>query len=539
MKLTTLALLSALALGQDPPSVQDPDQETGAAVLVGSLPIPEPDQVQMLRLRTGEIRWGAITSHDPDGFEFSLLAHGGTVPLTWSMLDPSQELALRTQFGYIDVSTEELMVDVETVLLVDGTELTGVILSREGDHFVLKFEGSLQLIPKGRVQNTIKAGRLPALDVYGREELYSMHAAEAAEDDPDAQFELAVICEQILDFKHAVEHYEKVLELDPDTDRQDVEFALERARAKAEQQVQIDYLRDVDILRRKKKYDQALAKAEAFGETFPGSPLVRDALELKDRVLVARDDALRELVRRRWFDHTRRIARTAAKQVGGYEAAAAYCDEQFSEDVLAAVHQDISRSLSDTLEPDEVIAYWATRKKVRYQNATYGQGTWLLGEERAVAGTEDKSSEAEGPTNARDAERQALEDKIQKFLQNQSRTRQRRTAEQEADEYEAFWAQMSIDDRAQWMRAYYVEFGGDYDLRGHPYLGHCPSCAGKGVREIINSGGGVSAPSNNQRGGSRGRGGSSRGNNNRSSGPQLVLCSTCRGVGIQRRVYYR
>ena len=537
MKLITLALLPALALGQDPPPVEDPVVDD-AATLVGSLPIPAPEAVQMLRLRSGEIRWGAITAHDPDGFEFSLLAHGGTVPLTWSMLDPSQELELRTQFGYIDVSTEELMVDVETVLLVDGTELTGVILSREGDHFVLKHEGSLQLIPKRRVQNTIKAGRLPALDVYGREELYSMHAAEAPEDDPDAQFELAKICEQILDFQHAVEHYQKVLELDPDTDRQDVEFALERAEAKAEQQVQIDYLRDVDILRRKKKYDEALAKAEAFGETFPGSPLVRDSLELKDRVLVARDDALREFVRRRWFDHTRRIARTAAKQVGGYEAAAAYCDEQFSEDVLTAVHQDVSRHLSDALEPDEVLAYWATRKKVRFQNATYGQGTWLLGEERALAGTEDKSAEPEGPTNARDAERQALEEKIQKFLKNQARTRQRRTAEQEADEYEAFWAQMTIDDRAQWMRAYYVEFGGDFDLRGHPYLPHCPSCAGKGVREIINAGAGVSQPSDN-RGGSRGRGGSSRGNNQRSSGPQLVLCSTCRGVGVQRRVYYR
>ena len=504
--------------------------------LVGSLVLPDPDQVQLLRLRTGATHWGAIVDHDPDGLRFSLLAHGGMVELPWTMLDPSLELSLRERFGYVDVSTEELLVDVETLLLVDGREVTGVVLSRDGDHFVLKHEGSLQMVPKLRVQNTIKAGRLPALDVYGREELYAMHAAEAAEDDPEAQHELAKVCEQILDFKHAVEHYQRVLELDPDTDRQDVEFALERAIVKAEQQVQIDYLRDVDILRRKKKYDEALARAEAFGETFPGSPLVRDSLELRDRVLVARDDALRDLVRRRWLDHTRRIARTAAKQLTSYEASMAYCDEQYSEDVLAAVHADVAASLSDALEPDDVIAYWATRKKIRFQNATFGLGTWLLGQERAEAGTEDKSAAADQPTSARDAERQALEDKIQKFLQNQARTRQRRTAEEEADDYEAFWAQMSIDDRAQWMRAYYVEYGGDFELRGHPYKPNCPSCGGKGVREIINGGATISAGQSSGGGRGRGRG---RQSSAGSSGTQMVACSTCRGIGFQRRIYYR
>ena len=514
------------------------DVEEPVTGLVGSLELPQLESVQMLRLRTGEIHWGAIVEHDPDGFRFSLLSHGGTVGLAWNLLDPTQEVMLREKYGYIDVATEELMVEVETLLLVDGKELTGIILSRDGDHFVLKHEGSLQMVPKLRVQNTIKAGRLPALDVYGREELYAMHAAEAAADDPIAQYELAKVCEQILDFKHAVEHYQMVLELDPDTDHPEVDFALERAIVKAEQQTQIDYLRDADILRRKKKFDEALAKVEAFGETFPESPLQRDALELRDRVLVARDDALRDLVRRRWFDHTRRIARTAAKQLSGYEAAVAYCDEQFSEDVLAAVHGEVGRQLSDSLEPDEIVAYWATRKKVRFQNATYGAGTWLLGEERALAGTEDKSGAAEGPTNERDAQRQALEDKIQKFLQNQARTRQRRTQEEEADEYESYWGKMSIDTRAQWLRAYYVEFGGDFELRDHPYLHSCPSCGGKGVREIINAGAGTSAGQSGQGGRGGGRG-SGRQNNKSSSGMQLVACGTCRGIGTQRRVYYR
>ncbi|MDA1264066.1 MAG: hypothetical protein O2816_03180 [Planctomycetota bacterium] len=532
MKLFAIAtLVSAPAFLSQAPVEQDPlDGEGGA--LVGSVSLPEESAVIMLRLRDGTIHWGAVSEHDQDGLRFSLLAHGGSVALEWALLDPSQETQLRERYGYIDVETEELMVDVETIILVDGKEYTGVILSREGDHFVLKHGGSLQMVPKIRVQNTMKAGRLPALDVYSREELYAMHAATTAEDDADDQLELAQLCEQILDFEHALVHYQAVLDLEPDTDHSAVELALGRAQLKAEQQAQIDYLREIDILRRQKKYDDALLAAEAFGDTFPDSPLQRDALEMRDRVLVARDEALRDLVRRRWNDHTRRIARTAAKKLEAYEAAQEYAGAQMGEEILAAVTADIHDKISEAIESDDIVAYWVDRKKVRFQNATYGQGTWLLGAERASAGTEDKSAKAAAP-NERDAERQDLEKRIEKFLQNQARARQRRSSEDEADDQQAFWAEMSVDDRAQWIRAYYVEFSGDYELRGHPHLPNCPSCAGKGAREVISASATISTPS---QGGGRGGGGQQQ---KPSGGIQLVTCSTCKGVGIQRRVYYR
>lgn len=525
-----ILLLACPITTQDPadPAVTAPVDE---GLLIGIPALPEQAEVIMLRLRNGEIRWGAIIDHDPDGFRFGLLAHGGTVELGWERLDPSQELALRQSFNYVDVSTEELMVDVETLLLIDGKELTGVILSRDGDHFVLKHEGSLQMIPKKRVQNTIKGHRLPALDVYTREELYSMYSAKTDIEDPDAQLELAQLCEQILDFDHAVEHYEAVITLDVDTDRQDVELALERAVLKAGQQAQIDYLRSMDLLRKRHKFDEALAQAEAFSEIFPGSPLIIDALKARDRILVARDATIRDLVRREWLDHTRRVARVAAKQLN-YEAAVAYCEEGYSEAVLAAVTADVHRRVSEEVEEDDVMAYWATRKKVRFYNATYGTGTWLLGEERALASTGDQSASQNKPVNERDSQRQALEEKIQKFLKNQSSARRRRSSSDQADDYAAGWASMSVDDKSLWIRAYYVEFSGDFELRDHPHLRNCPSCGGRGVHEIINAGATISAPKS----GRGGRGGSKAAPG---SGVQLIACSTCHGIGRSRRVYYR
>lgn len=526
MSLLALALLSVSPSlpAQDAPGGEDP------VGLIGAPELPSPQDVMMLRLRSGDIHWGSIADHDPDGLRFALLSHGGTVELPWSLLDPAQSRKLRERFGYVDVSTDELMVDVETLVLVDGREVSGVILSREGDHFVLKRDGNLQMVPKSRVRNTLRGGRVPALDVYSREELYTMHAAELDVDDPEDHLELAEVCEQILDFEHAAEHYREALELDPDAGQGAVEASLARAERKAEQQAQIEYLREVDILRRRGRFDEAIAMCEDFSRAFPESPLHVEAEEARQKVLLARDDAIREEVRKLWFDHTRRVARRAAKDLD-YEAAIAFADEGYHERVLEEVTEDVQEQISPKIQADDVLAYWATRKKVRYQPATYGEGTWLLGEDRALAGTEDESEE-EVAGNERDAQRKGLEEKVAKFLDAQRRSRQRRTRAEQVDEHQTFWAGLSVDDKAQWIRAYYVEFGGDFELRDRPRLPNCPTCGGKGVREVIDSGVGGTG----RGGGGRGGRGASQGGG---GGVHLLACPTCRGIGRQRRVYYR
>ena len=118
-----------------------------------------------------DISRGKIVFHDPDGFRFTLLSHGGVASVAWAALDPSQQQELRENLGYVDVATDELMVDVDRLILVDGHEVVGVILSREGTDFVVQVEGNLQLVPKRRVQSISKGGQAPALDIYSREEL--------------------------------------------------------------------------------------------------------------------------------------------------------------------------------------------------------------------------------------------------------------------------------------------------------------------------------------------------------------------------------
>ena len=169
---TLKPLCLALLLCASASALQTPGQDPG-----GLSPEPPPQGVPqeamqpalMLKLRSGQIRWGHILDHDPDGFRFTLLSHGGVASVAWAALDPSQQQELRENLGYVDVATDELMVDVDRLILVDGHEVVGVILSREGTDFVVQVEGNLQLVPKRRVQSISKGGQAPALDIYSRE----------------------------------------------------------------------------------------------------------------------------------------------------------------------------------------------------------------------------------------------------------------------------------------------------------------------------------------------------------------------------------
>ena len=133
--LKPLALTLLLCAGAS--ALQTPGQDPG-----GLTPEPSPQEEMrpalMLKLRSGQIRWGHILDHDPDGFRFTLLSHGGVASVAWAALDPSQQQELREKLGYVDVATDELMVEVERLILVDGHEVVGVILSREGTDFVLR-----------------------------------------------------------------------------------------------------------------------------------------------------------------------------------------------------------------------------------------------------------------------------------------------------------------------------------------------------------------------------------------------------------------
>ncbi len=496
-------------------------QETGAAPaplqeeLFGIPAPPAAEDVIMLKLRDGRIQWGAIGEHDTIGFLFQRLDNGGEVRVPWSLLDPRQSDQLRTDYGYVEVEAEEVYVDAERLLLEGGGTVEGVIVSREGDSFLVKTDGNLQMVPKRRVRGIESGVRLPALDVYGREELYTQFSSEADETSATSQLDLARRCEGILDFTNAVKHYEAAVELGLTEDLLKVQGMLASARIKADNQEQIEYLRTADRLRKRKRFDDALALLQAFPTKYAGSSLLADARKQEAKLLLDRDEVAKDLVRSRWKYHTRKLTREAAR-TDNFEAARTWATEEASQAIAAQVLADVQDRVTSAISEDDVLRLWEERDRGRYESSTYGLGTWLLGEDRAGANGDNPAAAAESAVSAVDEQRKAIEDRIKRYLENQKISRRNQASDDEEDVAQTFWEDWTVNGRSLWLMSYYLEESGDFEIRPRASLKPCKTCGGLGALQLLVTGTVLSGET-----------------------ASVASCPVCRGVKVTRRIYFR
>ena len=235
---------------------------------------------------------------------------------------------------------------------------------------------------------------------------------------------------------------------------------------------------------------------------------------------------------KRWLYVAGRKAREAAITMP-FEEAQTYATESMSEEVALAVTEHVQKWARD-IPTEEVRKYWTERKKGRYRSISYGDGTWLLGEAAALKGMDEQPDEQPEETlSEAEKQRRALEEKLRVFMENRQRRQRASASEDDAEERDAWWTSSSQSDRQRWIFAYYVENAGDFELREKVLLHNCRQCGGKGVKEIIYTGGARSTDNN---GGGRGRrNGGARGG----SGIGLEECGTCKGIGRTRRIQYR
>lgn len=512
--LTSLLFVASapFAVAQD---AADP-APTGAVPSTSAAVVPEPGDVMMLRLRNGSIRWGAIEEHSPDGLRFRLLDTGGVASVDWRFLDPAQDMELRTRFGYVDTSSDEELIEADKIVLRSGDEVIGKIVGRTDQEILLKVRGTVLPVPTANVRSASSGLLVPALDVYTKDELYNLQRATVDLEDAAQQWELARFCERIFDFQRALEHYQAVQQLDPEFQDGALDAVIERVTVKADRQEQVDYLNQIDHLKRRKRYSDALDELVAFDGLYPDSPLYEDRNKLEKRVLEARAEHAAEIVRLSWFRRMERLAAHAAREMG-YEGALAYLDDGMRQELLNQVTDDVRKIWPDV--PDEAIAQlWLDRERGRWRPASYGLGTWLLGEDGALAGL-DTGAATEEPKSDTDAQRAALDERLNRFLKNQESQRRARRSQEQDEDVEAYWAQLPHSARTNWLVAYFVENSGQFDLREKPELRNCRECGGTGVREIIYTG---SARSDSAGG-----------------GPHRQVCETCKGIGRTRRIRYR
>ncbi len=479
----------------------------------------------MLRLKSGDVLFGSVMGHDSEGVRFRRVDTGGTVALTWSFLDPTESEELRLRFGYVDTDADELLIDAERLVLDDNTEVVGLIVNRTDEYVWLKTESGTTPIAKRRLQGQSTLVRVPALDIFTRDELYQQRAFELQAalllDGPEgaaAHDELAEYSERLFDYRHALEHYSNVAKLAPEFDAERVAIAIARCEKKAAVQDQVDLLETIDRYRTRKRYDLAIESLRLFPELYPDSPLLEDWNKLRDRVGRHQARDLREAVVRHFHARVARLARDAAKKKKTYEEVLAYLDEGMLDELLQAVQRDLEE-LAPGIEGDEIQRLWTEREAGRYRQASFGLGTWLLGDSRARETYEEKEDETPDPKKGSQAEaRKKLEDRIKRYLQNQELTRRAKAGGAAGEEDPAkYWLDWDYAGRYHWIVAYFVEFSGLFQI-DRVRFANCRECGGTGARDIVYSGSAIAGDAAQNR---------------------LVPCPACHTIGVVRRIRYR
>lgn len=485
----------------------------------------------MLRLKSGAIAFGQILAHDPDGIRFRMLETGGEVPLTWSLLDPAEADELRLSYGYVATEAEELMLDADRIELVTGKELVGRIVKRtDTDIWVKRAEGTVP-IPKTQVRGAITTVQAPALDIFTREELYQEKAFELetrlraqGRIGAQAHEELARFCERLFDYAHALEHYQRAAERDPSYESARLAQDIARAQTNAALQEQVDQLAEIDLQRARKRYDKAIELVTQFRAKYPKSPLLVDLGKLQDRVGKAQERDLRAEIVSRWHFWAVRLAREAARKTT-FEEVQGYLDEKLAEDLAQKVRDDV-QTIAPKVEVDQVRRLWGERKGGKYRTATYGLGTWLLGESaRAELDQTKEKKTAEPEKGTQSAARKKLEDRIKRYLENQKLTRQSSSRkEDDSEDPQVFWEKWNWAGKSQWVLAYFAEKSGEFrDLQAR--FENCRECGGTGARDMLFTGNASSSSDENK--------GSAQ------AGEVLVPCPACHTIGIVRRIRYR
>jgi len=496
----------ALSLVAGSASAQAADPAAGSSPAAGD--------VLMLKLKSGAFQWASIEEHTEQGLSFRRIDNGGIVTLPWTMVEPRQELELRTRFGYVDLTGDEIMIQAEKLILADGREVIGLKQGETNDMILFLTQGKTLQIPKQLVRNYVGGLQVPALDVKSKEDLYREQELALDLDTAEGNWELAEFCERILDFQRAQLHYEAVREIDPSFNQKELDVILSRIQVKVDNQEQVDYLANVDLLMRRDKFADAFLQLELFDGLFPESELQTDRLKLEQRVERARDDFMHVEVAKAWYSWMGRLAAKASREMS-FEAALAYLEEDFHNEIVTNVTAGLKKNWSD-LEEDQVRQYFIERKQGRWKSASYGLGTWLLGEDDALKGVAPEVQEA--PKSARDKAREDQAEKIQRWLRNQEMAKRASRSEEDEEEVEIAWKVLSSGARRNWLIAYYAENSGDLSVRPKPELRDCSECGGRGVREVIFSG-------------------SAR--QDATAGQRQVACPTCHGIGRTRRIRYR
>ncbi|MBZ0152161.1 MAG: hypothetical protein K8J09_11580, partial [Planctomycetes bacterium] len=113
----------------------------------------------------------------------------------------------------------------------------------------------------------------------------------------------------------------------------------------------------------------------------------------------------------------------------------------------------------------------------------YGVGSWVLGKEAILKGTDRGKAESKQQKDDTQGENDPQMARYVKMLKDAYKRRQQAQQAGQQEEKmtpESWWVQAARDERIRWMKAYYAEFGGQLVVT-YQTVAPCISCFGEGT----------------------------------------------------------
>jgi len=329
------------------------------------------------------------------------------------------------------------------------------------------------------------------------------------------EYEFAPELRTVFALDHALEHLQKARVLAGTEGRADlvrrIEGTEEELRRTLAHRAEAEALDHVRQLMHRQRFVQAKEELASFPERFSDSALQGQYVALKERFGKARADSMGEYLARHWFNAAAGILqRESLEKDKTVQQLMDWAQTELPRLVREKLLAGMKR-LKEDATVSELDALWQDRFRhsPKSHQASYGDGSWILGEERARAGIDDsKKKKDDGKT----PEQRELEDRMQRYLQNLQRAQKKESGDSE-ETPEDWWRDATTTRRFQFLLAYYAEFSGDYQtvLVGFQ---DCPTCGGTGLISVLD----LTA------GGSR---------------THKVECPQCHTVGVYRQLTFR
>lgn len=476
--------------------------------------LPQSGDPQVLRLQDGRLLVGELIDHDLEGLVFRRAEDGGVLALPWSRLFVGESDRIRSELGY-QLDTSVPMVTADRLILVDGTERLGRIVRRDDRLIELRTRNTLVAVPRSRLAAPPDQLQVEAAQILTPDQFYGETVAAVSADDALAQFQYALKLKAMFALEQAGTHFglARGLAAGDNALLVRIDGAMVQLAQSMENRDQAELLDLAKQAMHRQEFVQAEAHLADFASRFPDSPLEVRYGDLLDRLDRDRERAIERHLARRWYTVASAIIRRRSTD------RTATPDEIMSwieSDVPTQVRQQLLeevQDLDDQIDTSAIDGAWAGRVPAgaKGHQASYGIGSWLLGEERARAGL--GSEEEDDDSGKTDAEKQ-LEERMRRFLENMSRSGSSGSAEEEVAP-EDWWRRSSATERYQWMLAYYAEFSGDYEITSVRFE-DCHECGGIGTLTQTSLGGNAERPRERRK-----------------------PCPVCHTVGVRRAVHFR